>query len=73
MPPPPRRYGSLTSDSLRRIGVVMKKAQYFITCRELPIGGTIHEVTPEQVRRALVPTPSRSKKVDPRQLSIVWE
>ena len=68
-----RRYGSLTSDSLRRIGVVMKKAQYFITCRELPIGGTIHEVTPEQVRRALVPTPSRSKKVDPRQLSIVWE
>ena len=68
-----RRYGSLTSDSLRRIGVVMKKAQYFITCRELPIGGTIHEVTPEQVRRALIPTPSRSKKLDPRQLSIVWE
>lgn len=30
-----RRYGRLRSDNLKKIGVVMKKAQYFIACREL--------------------------------------
>ena len=33
-----RRYRTLTMQSLRQIGVVMKKAQYFVRCRELTTG-----------------------------------
>ena len=50
---------------LKKIGVVMKKAQYFITCNELPTR-TVNELTPTGVRRLLVPKPK--KKVDERQL-----
>jgi putative DNA modification/repair radical SAM protein len=45
-----RRYSHLTADGLRKIGVVMKRARYFITCRELP-AFTIHEARPEALRR----------------------
>ncbi len=65
-----RRYGRLGSYQLKKIGVVMKKAQYFITTRELP-SPTIHEITPEGVRRILV---KRSRQAaDERQLSLVFE
>lgn len=63
-----RRYGELGSEQLKKMGVVMKKAQYFITCRELPFR-TINEVSPEQVRRILTPK-GNTKKNDDRQLSI---
>ena len=46
-------------------GVVMKKASYFITCRELPTQ-TVNEVSPETVRQLL--TRKSGKKVDDRQL-----
>ncbi len=61
-----RRYAHLGSEQLKKIGVVMKKARYFITCRELPIQ-TIQEVSPDMVRRIL----SKKKNDpmgDPRQL-----
>ncbi|MDO4771281.1 putative DNA modification/repair radical SAM protein [Porphyromonas sp.] len=45
-----RRFGMLHSFQLKRMGVVMKRAQYFIVCRDLPMR-TINEVTPEYVRR----------------------
>lgn len=45
-----RRYGRLTSEQLRKIGVVMKRARYFIVCRELPMQ-TVNELTPQYVRR----------------------
>lgn len=45
-----RRYGKLNASQLKKIGVVMKKAQYFITCNELPMY-TVHEATPEYVRK----------------------
>ena len=64
-----RRFGRLTSEQLKKIGVVMKKAQYFITCRELPVH-TIHEVTPEQVRRMLIEPKKRRMQYDRQQLSI---
>jgi putative DNA modification/repair radical SAM protein len=54
-----RRYGRLTADGLRKIGVVMKRARYFITCNELPTF-TIHEARPEALRR-LFTTPRRLK------------
>jgi predicted DNA-binding helix-hairpin-helix protein len=66
-----RRYGSLTSAQLKKIGVVMKKAQYFITCRELPMF-TVNETTPEYVRKVL--TEPRKKRMlhDQQQLTIVF-
>ena len=36
----------------------MKKAQYFITCNELPTR-TVNELTPTGVRRLLVPKPKK--------------
>ena len=54
--------------SLRQIGVVMKKAQYFITCCELPMR-TVNELTPQGVRSLLLPKPNK-KKVDERQLML---
>lgn len=46
----------------------MKKAQYFITCHELPMQ-TIHEVSPENVRRLLIRKTGK-KQTDERQLTI---
>ena len=54
-----RRFGRLTSYDLKKMGVVMKKAKYFITCGELtdgysqPIVG-INELRPERLRPLLV-------------------
>lgn len=62
-----RRYGRLSADNLKKIGVVMKKARYFITCRELPMR-TVHEITPEYVRRMLVTRPRIT--ADDLQLSL---
>ena len=65
---PPRStqgVSSAASDVYKRQGVVMKKAQYFITCNELPTR-TVNELTPTGVRRLLVPKPKQ--KVDERQL-----
>ena len=45
---------------------VMKKAQYFITCHELPMK-TVNEMTPQAVRSLLITKPNK-KKVDERQL-----
>lgn len=64
-----RRYGKLTSAQLKKMGVVMKKAQYFITCRELPMQ-TVHELTPMLVRQLLTEPKKRKKTTDARQLSL---
>ena len=55
---------------LKKIGVVMKKAQYFITCNELPLQ-TVQELRPERVRQLLIPR--KGKQEDPRQLKIIFE
>lgn len=48
-----RRYGKLTLTSLKKIGVVLKQAQYFITCNELK-QATINELQPEKVRQIML-------------------
>jgi putative DNA modification/repair radical SAM protein len=63
-----RRYGRLTSEHLRKMGVVMKRAKYFITCNELPTF-TVQETGPEYIRKALT-APPKKKKDDSRQLLI---
>ncbi|KAA6313046.1 hypothetical protein EZS27_036120, partial [termite gut metagenome] len=62
-----RQYSRLGVWQLKKIGVVLKKAQYFITCNELSIK-TIHELKPENVRSLLIP--KVKKKEDERQLEL---
>lgn len=64
-----RRHGKLNASHLKKIGVVMKKAQYFITCNELAMY-TVNEATPEYVRRIL--TEPKKRKKDDSQLSIIF-
>ena len=66
-----RRFSKHGYYELKKIGVVMKKAQYFITCSELPIH-TIHELTPIGIRKLLLPTPKK-RKTDERQLLLDFE
>lgn len=62
-----RRFSRLGHYELKKMGVVMKKARYFITCHELP-DKTIVELGPESVRKLLAPVPKR--KTDERQLTL---
>lgn len=62
-----RKFGRLTSENLRKMGVVMKRAKYFITCNELPTF-TVHEAKPEYIRKVL----TQGKKKEDSQLSIDW-
>jgi putative DNA modification/repair radical SAM protein len=64
-----RRHGKINASQLKKIGIVMKKAQYFITCNELAMY-TVNEATPEYVRKIL--TEPKKRKEDDRQLSIIF-
>ena len=64
-----RRYGKLNASQLKKMGIVMKKAQYFITCNELAMY-TVNEATPEYVRKIL--TEPKKRKGDDKQLSIIF-
>lgn len=63
-----RKHGRLDADKLKAIGIVMKKAQYFITCHQLP-AFTVQEATPEYVRQVLT-TVKRTKNAPLNQLTI---
>ncbi len=56
-----RRFGRLTSANLKKIGIVMKKAQYFISCNELNTA-TVNDTSPEYIRKLLLP--KKTTKVD---------
>lgn len=62
-----RRFGRLGYYQLKKMGAVMKKAQYFITCSELPML-TVNELTPQGVRRLLVK--KKAKGGDDGQLTL---
>ena len=70
-----RRSCRLTSEHLRRMGVVMKKARYFITCHELsastlqPLRG-INELSPEKLRPLLVSPRQRKLAEQEKQLTM---
>ncbi|MDL2282364.1 putative DNA modification/repair radical SAM protein [Parabacteroides sp. OttesenSCG-928-G06] len=66
-----RRHHRLGSEQLKKIGIVMKKAQYFITCHELA-AHTVNELQPENVRRILTQT-AKGRKYDERQLILPFE
>lgn len=65
-----RRFSRLGAEQLKKMGIVLKKAKYFITCHELG-GKTIQELYPENVRGLLVRQPA--KKKDDRQLAFNFE
>lgn len=65
-----RRYGRLNSEQLKKIGVVMKRARYFIVCRELPMQ-TVNELTPQYVRRQ-VSQKQKKAAAELLQYSIDW-
>ncbi|MDH6358450.1 putative DNA modification/repair radical SAM protein [Parabacteroides sp. PF5-9] len=65
-----RRHTRLGTEQLKKIGIVMKKAQYFITCRELMMQ-TVNELRPENVRGLL--TQKRNRKFDENQLIIQFQ
>ena len=64
-----RRNGALTFEGLKKLGVVLKRAQYFITCRGKPMEG-LH-VSPEGVLRHLTALEGPlTAQGEPRQLSL---
>ena len=65
-----RKYGRLNSSQLKKMGIVMKKAQYFITCNELPMY-TVNEATPDYIRKILT-EPKKRKGEDDRQMKIIF-
>lgn len=66
-----RKHGRITSSTLKKIGVVMKRAQYFITCNELT-AYTVNEAQPEYVRKVLTEKKHTKKEPDKRQLTIIF-
>ncbi|MCD8071859.1 MAG: putative DNA modification/repair radical SAM protein, partial [Alistipes sp.] len=66
-----RRYSRITASMLKKIGVVMKKAQYFITCGELAAGYGVNELRPEFVRRELTRKKTR-RGFDPSQAVLAF-
>ena len=70
-----RRFNRITSYHLKKMGVVMKKAKYFITCGELtnafsqPIVG-INELHPERLRPLLVSKAQQKRAAEEQQLRL---
>ena len=70
-----RRFNRITSYHLKKMGVVMKKAKYFITCNELtsqfsqPIIG-INELRPERLRPLLISKAQQKRAAAEQQLSL---
>lgn len=67
-----RRYARLNARDLKKIGIVMKKAQYFITCNELSRLNTVSDTSPEYVRSLLVPKKRGQKQPDLQQMSLIF-
>lgn len=73
-----RRFNRITSYHLKKMGVVMKKAKYFITCGELtnlfssPILG-VNEIRPERLKPLLLSESQKKKQGKELQLSLKFE
>ncbi|MCL3779716.1 putative DNA modification/repair radical SAM protein [Prolixibacteraceae bacterium JC049] len=64
-----RRHRRLNSHHLKKLGVVMKRARYFITCNELP--AYLRDISSETLRRHLIlESKSKYRKSADTQLSL---
>ena len=64
-----RRFNKLNSFHLQKMGIVMKRARYFITCHELS-SPTIQEITPLRLRTQLMQSERSKQLTDAVQLSL---
>jgi len=55
-----RRYGKINSGQLKKMGVVLKRAQYFITCNELS-SPKVQDFRPEYFRTLMLDKPQPKK------------
>jgi putative DNA modification/repair radical SAM protein len=66
-----RKYGRISSDKLKKMGVVMKRAQYFITCGELRASNLVNEMQPEYLKKLFTEqVKPKRKPADDLQLSL---
>ncbi|NCB07610.1 MAG: putative DNA modification/repair radical SAM protein [Bacteroidia bacterium] len=64
-----RRHRKLNSSHLQKIGIVMKRAKYFITCNELPVATT--DWAPERLKHKIVAeSVSKNRKMADTQLRL---
>jgi putative DNA modification/repair radical SAM protein len=63
-----RRYGKLTYDTLKKMGVVLKRAKYFILCDGKFYGG--NKVSEAHIRKQLVVEDPMMKKINPNQITM---
>jgi len=73
-----RRFNRLTSYDLKKMGVVMKKAKYFITCHELGASNLqptlgINELHPERLRPLLISKAEQKLAAKEAQLSLEFD
>jgi predicted DNA-binding helix-hairpin-helix protein len=66
-----RRFARLKTDDLKKMGIVLKKAQYFITCHELS-AQTVSDTSPEYVRRILTEKKTGKNKDNQQQLTLLF-
>ena len=59
-----RQFGSITLAHLKKMGVAVNRAKFFIQCRELPVG--FNKLYPEQVKRML----REKRPLDDTQLTL---
>lgn len=64
-----RKFGKLDRYQLKKIGVIIKRAQYFITCRDSS-GTTINEIKPEFVKKIFVNKKHTSQNTN--QISLIF-
>lgn len=67
-----RRFGKLNSIQLKKIGVVMKRAQYFIVSRDLRMK-TINEFKPEGIKDLIIGKNKILEEANKQQLMIEWK
>lgn len=66
-----RKFGRITSDKLKKMGVVMKRAQYFITCGELSASNNVLHSRPDGLRKLFLEQVKTTRKPsDAFQLSL---
>ncbi len=66
-----RRHSRITSETLKKIGVVMKKAQYFITCNQLA-ALSVADMNPDRIRGILAPRRRAAVENGAGQLSLLF-
>lgn len=64
-----RRFGKLGFEQLKKMGVVLKRAKYFIRCNELA-ANNIKDVNPFQIRKELMSTTVLKRHADELQLKL---